>query len=84
MPLLSCWIAFLVIRVIRKVTLSLGLLFTPFQWYKQGSRVIIVDGQEGAVKIYVCRTSGGAEEEGRKDGMKLSLPPKLVEKLVWV
>ncbi len=32
----------------------------------------------------ICSTSGGAEEKG-KTGMKLSLPPKLVEKkLVWV
>jgi hypothetical protein len=31
------------------------------------------------VKIYVA-----AVEELMKEGMKLSLPPKLVEKLVWV
>jgi hypothetical protein len=31
------------------------------------------------VKIYVA-----AAEALRKEGMKLSLPPKLVEKLVWV
>jgi hypothetical protein len=28
-------------------------------------------------------SSGGAQEKG-KEGMKLSSPPKLVEKLVWV
>ncbi len=44
-------------------------------------RVIIVVVQVGAVKTYV-----GAVEAlmKRKDRMKLSLPPKLVEKLVWV
>ncbi len=45
----------------------------------QCSRVIIVVLQVGAVKIYVA-----AVEELMKEGMKLSLPPKLVEKLVWV
>ncbi len=44
-----------------------------------GSRVIIVVLQVGAVKIYVA-----AVEALTKEGMKLSLPPKLVEKLVWV
>jgi hypothetical protein len=50
----------------------------------QSLRVIIVVVQVGAVKIYV-----EAVEALRKKGktgwnMKLSLPPKLVEKLVWV
>ncbi len=36
----------------------------------------------GAVKIYVS-SSGGAQEK-RKEGMELSLAPKLTEKLVWV
>jgi hypothetical protein len=31
----------------------------------------------------MCSTSGGAQEKG-KDKMKLSLPPKLVGKLVWI
>jgi hypothetical protein len=35
--------------------------------------------QVGAVKIYVA-----AVKALRKEGMKLSSPPKLVEKLVWV
>jgi hypothetical protein len=38
----------------------------------QGSRVVIVVVQVEAVKIYVAPV------------MKLSLPPKLVEQLVWV
>jgi hypothetical protein len=43
----------------------------------QGLRVIMVVVQVGAVKIYVAivRRSGK-----RKEGMKLSLPPNLVEK----
>jgi hypothetical protein len=43
----------------------------------QGSRLIIVVVQVGAVKIYVA-----AVQALRKHWMKLSLPPKLVEKLV--
>jgi hypothetical protein len=46
-------------------------------FYAQGSRIIIVVLQVGAVKIFVVTGK-------RKEGMKLSLPPKLVEKLVWV
>jgi hypothetical protein len=42
----------------------------------KGSKVIIVVVQVGAVKIYVA-----AVEAHRKEGMKLSLPPKWVEKL---
>jgi len=50
----------------------------------QGLRVIIVVVQVGAVKIYVCSSSGGGQEK-RKDRMNLSLVPKLVEQqLVWV
>jgi len=44
----------------------------------KGSRVIIVVVQVGAVKIYVA-----AVQVLRKKG-NTSLPPKLVEKLVWV
>jgi hypothetical protein len=86
------------IRVFRKVTLSLGLLFTPypfFQWSlqskeillnlsmkclpfnAQGSRVIIVVVQVGAVKIYVAAMEA-------QDRMKLSLPPKLMENLICI
>jgi hypothetical protein len=32
----------------------------------------------------ICSSSGGAQERKRKDTMKLSLSPNLVEKLVWV
>jgi len=49
----------------------------------QGSRVIIVVVQVGAVKISVCARSAGAQVK-RKHRMKRNLPPKLVEKLVWV
>ncbi len=45
----------------------------------QGSKVIIVVAQVGAVQIYVA-----AVEALMKEGMKLNLPPKLVEKLVWI
>jgi hypothetical protein len=49
----------------------------------QGSRLIIVVVQVGAVKIYVAAVEAG--RSGKiKDRMKLCLPPKLVEKLVWV
>ncbi len=44
----------------------------------QGSRVIIVVVQVGAVKN-ICSNSGGAQEK-KKDRMNLNLPPKLVEK----
>jgi hypothetical protein len=50
---------------------------------QQGSRVIIVVGQEGAAKIDVTQVEEELRKR-RKDRMKLSLPPKLVEKLVWV
>ncbi len=48
---------------------------------EQRSRLLIVVVQVGAVKIYVAavRLSGKG-----KDRMKLSLPSKLVGKLVWV
>jgi hypothetical protein len=45
-------------------------------------RVIIVVVQVGAVKIYVAAGEALKKKE-RGDGT-LSLPPKLVEKLVWV
>jgi hypothetical protein len=47
--------------------------------YAQGSRVIIAVVQIGAVKIYEWKRL-----RLRKEGIKLSLPPKLVEKLVRV
>jgi hypothetical protein len=47
----------------------------------QGSRVIIVVVQVGAVKIYVAALEASGK---RKDGMKLTLPPKFMGKLVWV
>jgi hypothetical protein len=36
----------------------------------QGSRVIIVVVQLGAVKIYVSSISGGGQEKGKKEGVK--------------
>jgi len=32
----------------------------------------------------ICRRRSGGAQGKRQEGMKLSLPPKLVEKLVWV
>jgi hypothetical protein len=49
--------------------------------HKVGSRVIVVVVQVRAVKIYVAAVRAGTQEGKRKHGMKLSLPPKLVEKL---
>jgi len=49
--------------------------------YAQGSRVIIVVVQVGAVKIYVAAMQALRKKETQ---MKLSFPPKSVEKLVWV
>jgi hypothetical protein len=71
--------------------------YPPFQWYlqsneifsmkcwnpafkAQGSRIFIVVAEVGAVKIYVA----AAVDVLKKEEIKLSLPPKLVEKLVWV
>jgi hypothetical protein len=48
----------------------------------QSSRVIIVVVQVGAVKIYVVAVEALKKKE--RGGMKLSLPPKVAEKLVWV
>jgi len=50
----------------------------------QGSRVIIVVVHVGAVKIYVAAVEAARRSWKRKEGMKLSFPPKLVGKLVWV
>ncbi len=47
--------------------------------HKVWEDLIIIVVQVEAVKIHVA-----AVEALRKEGMKLSLPPKLVEKLVWV
>ncbi len=66
----------------KEILLNLGMKCWNSPFNAQGLRVIIVVVQVGAVKIYVaaqCRRSGK-----RKHRMKLSLPPKLVGKLVWV
>jgi hypothetical protein len=47
----------------------------------QGSRITIVIVHVTAVKIYVAAVQALRR---KKNGTKLSLPPKLVEKLVWV
>jgi hypothetical protein len=48
----------------------------------QGSRLITIIVQVGGVKIYVTAVESSRRSRKRKDEMKLSLPPKLVEKLV--
>ncbi len=48
----------------------------------QSSRVIIAVVHVGTVKIYVAAVKALIGKEKRKDRMKLSLPPKLVEKVV--
>jgi hypothetical protein len=62
----------------KEISLNLGMKWWNSAFNAQGSRVIIVVVQVGAVKIYVAavhRRSGK-----RKHRMKLSLPPKSVEK----
>jgi hypothetical protein len=58
--------------------MNLGMKRWNSAFKAQGSRVVIVVVQVGAVKIHVAGK--------RIDRMKLglSLSPKLVEKLVWV
>ncbi len=51
--------------------------------HKVRSRVIIVVVQVRTGKSYIPSSSGGAQEKKRKEGMKLSLAPKLMEKVVW-
>ncbi len=60
----------------KKFLLNLSMKCWNSAFNAQGSRVIIVVVQVGAVKKYVA-----AVEALRKKGMKLSLPPKLVEKI---
>jgi hypothetical protein len=45
----------------------------------QGLKVLIIDVQVGAVEIYAAVWRHSRK---RKDVMKLSLPPKLVENLI--
>jgi len=63
----------------KEILLHLDMKCWNSAFNAQGSRVIIVVVHVGAVKIHVeqCRRSGN-----RKHRMKLSLPPKSVEKLV--
>ncbi len=69
----------------KKILLNLSMKCWNSAFNAQGSRVIIVVVQVGAVKIYVAAVEAQWRRSGkRKEGMKLSLPPKLVGKLVWV
>jgi hypothetical protein len=47
----------------------------------QGSRIVIIVVRVGAVKIYVAAVEALRKKERL---LRFSLPPKLVEKLVWV
>jgi hypothetical protein len=49
----------------------------------RGSRIIIIPSCTCKSSENVCSNNGGAQEKG-KTRWKLSLPQKLVEKLVWV
>jgi hypothetical protein len=64
---------------VRKFLLNLSMKCWNTEFHAEGSRVIILVVQVRAVKISVA-----VVEAPRKEGMKLSFPPKLVEKLVWV
>jgi hypothetical protein len=68
---------------VMKFLLNLSMKCWNSAFIAQGSRVIIVVVEVvEVVKIYVAGLK--ALRGLRKEGMKLSLPPKLVEKLVWV
>jgi hypothetical protein len=67
-----------------EILLNLSIKCWNSAFNAQGLRVIVVVVHVGgATKIYMCNVSGGAQEK-RKDRLKLSIPPKLMEKLVWV
>ncbi len=68
------------IHKVTKFYLIQGMKCWNSAFNAQGSRVIIVVVQVGAVSENICSSSGGGQVK-RKDRMKLSLPPKLVEKL---
>jgi hypothetical protein len=67
-----------------EISLNLSVKCWNSSFNAQGSRLIIVIVQIGLRRSSenICSSSGGAQEK-RKEGMKLSLLPKLVEKLVW-
>jgi hypothetical protein len=48
----------------------------------QGSRLIIVVVQLGALKKYYVTASGGAQEKGKTGWNSVSSPPKLM--VLWV
>jgi hypothetical protein len=68
-------------RQSEEIWLNLGMKCWNSASNAQGSWVIIVVVQVGVVKIYVAAVQALRK---RKHKMKLSLWPKLVEKLVWV
>jgi hypothetical protein len=53
--------------------------------HKVGEYIIISSctGRRSNENIRVCNISGSAQEKRKKDRLKLSLPPKLMKKLVW-
>jgi hypothetical protein len=65
-----------------EILLNLSMKCRNSAFNAQGSKVIIMAVQVGAVKIYVAAVE--ALRKKRKVRMKLNLPPKLVGKLVWV
>jgi hypothetical protein len=66
----------------KEILLNLGMKCWNSAFNAQGLRLIIVVVQVGAVEIYVAPVLWRSGK--RKHRMKLSLPPKLMEKLVWV
>jgi hypothetical protein len=66
-----------------EILLSLSMKCWNSEFNGQGSRLIIVIVLVGVTKIYVTAVKR-LRIKGKTDRMKLSLPPKLVEKLVWV
>jgi hypothetical protein len=70
----------MVVKESKKFLSNLSMKCWNSAFNAQGSRVtIVVVVQVGAVKIICSSSSGGAHEKG-KEGMKLSLSPKLVGK----
>ncbi len=73
-------LSMVVVKESKKFLSNLSMKCWNSAFNAQGSRVtIVVVVQVGAVKIICSSSSGGAHEKG-KEGMKLSLSPKLVGK----
>jgi hypothetical protein len=74
---LYIWQNYLCIKFIFKITLS----FTPyllFQWYPPNKEILLNLSMKCWTQHLMTRSGK------RKQGMKLRLPPKLVENLFWV